>query len=52
MTEEKIIIHLVKNCHDSQGGHLPRLPDWWISLGNSQFVSKFPEVKSVWILVK
>lgn len=26
--------------------------DWGISCGNSQFVSKFPGVKSVWISVK
>ena len=26
--------------------------DGWISFGNSQFVSKFPGVKSVWISVK
>ena len=53
MTDEKIIIHLVRNCHDSQGGGDTCLDhDGWISFGNSQFVSKFPGVKSVWISVK
>ena len=53
MNYEKIVIHLVKNFHDSQGGDTCLDYDWGISCGsNSQFVSKFPGLKSVWISVK